>query len=599
MKTLDLIRTAQQVFYKEKTGMSNASVQDVAAAAAQLLAGIREHLNAQLPIHRLPTEILISIMLLATEASSPNLKLGAVLHREEGHADAGPLLAVTHVCRNWRSIALACPALWTRIDDHNLDQLQVFLHRSQAVPISLELSSEYDKFPDIFNEHGARLTRLDLTISFDFPMRLLSFHAPELEVLTISVSTYSPYNDGRSLDHPFILFREQVSSLRALALEPVTLWMPNNEFPHLTHLYLSYYAGYSTPNMMELSSLLGRMPNVEILHLSRLFDFEDLHSSHSWPAITLNRLRLLTIASSPWAHIAALVSQLDIPSSTPISIVNMDDSADFAGELPVTSVGEGLTDVEIVARENQVMAICESDTRKLLVCGFLPGESCAEWLTDRMHPVISLSSVNVLQIAPGYNGPGWCDLLDNLPRLQELRVCHRSRKTASGALHVLFSKLASGPLIVCPALVQLSIEARLDAYTESRLVAMLSARVALGHPIRRLAIQPYPFRAATAHTSRTTLWLQNNIPAPTEFEPREWDAEKPLCPWIPRAWWNVDDVEQYWLLADDEKPEYLPPPRMARLAEVSDTSGSTYDGEEDEDEEDEEDEAGSEDVDEP
>ncbi|KAI0736070.1 hypothetical protein C8Q76DRAFT_792540 [Earliella scabrosa] len=127
---------------------------------------------------------------------------------------------------------------------------------------------------------------------------------------------------------------------------------------------------------------------------------------------------------------------------------------------------------------------------------------------------------------------------------------------------------------------------------------MLNARVALGHPIRRLAIQPYPLRAATAHTSRTTPWLQNNIPAPTEFEPRKWDAEKRLCPWVPRVWWNVDDVEQYWLLGEDGKPTYLSPPRMARLAEASDTSDSTYGDEEEEDEENEEDETGSEDVDE-
>ena len=103
--------------------------------------------------------------------------------------------------------------------------------------------------------------------------------------------------------------------------------------------------------------------------------------------------------------------------------------------------------------------------------------------------------------------PSWCDLLDSLPRLQGLRVCHRTCKIESEALHALFDRLVSAPPPVCPALSQLSLQAKRDADTETRLVAMLFARVALGHPIRRLTIQPYSLRvdAETSHFGyRTT-----------------------------------------------------------------------------------------------
>lgn len=82
-------------------GSATTDIDEELAVLAEPMRVLRSRRNRQLPISRLPTEIVFK-------------------HFEEekrGFAsdDVPACLALTHVCKDWRTIALQCPALWTSI----------------------------------------------------------------------------------------------------------------------------------------------------------------------------------------------------------------------------------------------------------------------------------------------------------------------------------------------------------------------------------------------------------------------------------------------------------------------------------------------------
>lgn len=81
--------------------------------------------NARAVVHRLPPEILIHILSELVLTSDP--------------PSSSNLVAATHVCRRWRTIALDCPVLWTSIVGANLHKTETFVHRSRDMLLDIHL----------------------------------------------------------------------------------------------------------------------------------------------------------------------------------------------------------------------------------------------------------------------------------------------------------------------------------------------------------------------------------------------------------------------------------------------------------------------------
>lgn len=437
------------------------------------------------------------------------------------------------------------------MDDYNLDQLHTFLARSRTSPISSSLRTKLSDVKQVLHSNSARLRRLDLTVFAPIP-ELLGFQAPNLSCLTISVDAYSDVAD------PYILFEERVSSLRALAIGPVVLQrMPDNDFPHLTHLYLSSIPETEVANCI---SLLARTPNLEVLHLSYVT------ANLTWepaPPITLPRLKVVTIDTARlWSNAITLLSRLGIPSHAPIFISNTHATNPlYHQSAHLTPVVSGCTQLEVVIADGEMQLVCESTVQKLLVRAACDSRDCTPWLSP-IHPGISFSALTFLQIAIDVENLCWYYMLDNLSQLTELRLLVLG-KPGSWTFIPLYEKLSQSP-VVCPILSSLSVEALHDEPSDKELVWMLEQRALLGHPIRHVAVQPYPlsreYRRPEEDTQKES-WLRSNVPPSTVFELRMPDAEAPLCLWRPRDWFNTVEMEKYWSLSLDsrEVPVYKSP----------------------------------------
>lgn len=91
-------------------------------------------------------------------------------------------LAVSHVSRHWRRVALDSPALWsTFANNANVDKLREMLRRSEAMPLFVNVTFHHDAEEVALRSHGWRIRELTC---LQLP-RDLDLDAPRLEKLKV------------------------------------------------------------------------------------------------------------------------------------------------------------------------------------------------------------------------------------------------------------------------------------------------------------------------------------------------------------------------------------------------------------------------------
>lgn len=109
------------------------------------------HRNTVCAIHRLPNELLVCIFQeVAADVRDPaNFLLPEnaedIQHWTEtaiSRVDTRPLIMLTSVCKQWRSVLLALPSMWTYLDAHHVDEFNTFLGRSSTLSLSLRVDLE-------------------------------------------------------------------------------------------------------------------------------------------------------------------------------------------------------------------------------------------------------------------------------------------------------------------------------------------------------------------------------------------------------------------------------------------------------------------------
>ncbi|KAI0045416.1 hypothetical protein FA95DRAFT_1477356, partial [Auriscalpium vulgare] len=188
------------------------------------------------PISRLPTELIAYIFILLSNIDRPSYP--AAISGSPTYPCAPTLgwIAVTHVCRLWREIALDYPSLWANVEfAMGSDWTQLMLARARSSPLALNMYRPQQRLRlfqddevDLIVQSLARAKefRFCLAVDADKTARILRTPAPALETLEIQFGT--DLNEFNSLPQCFL--GGHTPFLRHLRLRTVT------RFPWTSHL---------------------------------------------------------------------------------------------------------------------------------------------------------------------------------------------------------------------------------------------------------------------------------------------------------------------------------------------------------------------------
>ncbi|KAJ7156680.1 hypothetical protein C8R46DRAFT_1114839 [Mycena filopes] len=264
----------------ERTHVANLDVQIQALlrSASSLLEQrrlVQERLDSyRYPVLTLPTEIICEIFtqLMPVYPACPPLK---------GVLSAANL---TQICRTWRDIALATPALWRAVhmpigaNTRFAHKLDMWLNKSRSSPLSLEIEESPRSLQRIFafsSSQCARWEHLKLRIAYG---HLVTFGSlPLLSHLDVAFREARP---SQHISFPAApLLRSVVLNDRAAR----SLILPWAQLTSLTLLNLF-------PD--ECVPVLQQTPNLTHCKLSLV---GPMQSSSLWPDVTLSRLESLTL----------------------------------------------------------------------------------------------------------------------------------------------------------------------------------------------------------------------------------------------------------------------------------------------------------------
>ncbi|CAL1715547.1 unnamed protein product [Somion occarium] len=216
-------------------------------------------LNSFAPIHRLPEELLRKIITVAIEDTKQ-------LH--------GSLswLRITHVCHQWREIALSTSALWTAIDLHTR-QASTFLHRSGRAGISVCWHPKRQQirriavYMNMLSPHTSHLVHLDVRADQSTIEQFLAFlECHDLECLrSITLTCPDPEPSARCI--PFVPRLGPNNTMERIQFSGVLLDWGSPVYAGLKVFDIEDTHDISVPAMEEFLQVLDRCPELEFLEV--------------------------------------------------------------------------------------------------------------------------------------------------------------------------------------------------------------------------------------------------------------------------------------------------------------------------------------------
>ena len=237
-------------------------------------------------------------------------------------------LAISHVGKYWREVALASPKLWSYLSitpTTNADQIEVYLHRSQGLHMHVKYTA---------TTGGAQLGptiwgRNALIPAYNVD-RIVEFHAVELrsgDILTLlSVFNKAAPSLRRLCLHSpsqlnvLSIFAREMPSLREIELSGVFLeWGPyrNMEVMVLKDQFL--------PSLGNLLATLNDCPRLRILRLGMLGSLRSpSHANSTDPppkAVDLPLLQEFALSSMVATDIANILRYVTFPKTTTLDLM--------------------------------------------------------------------------------------------------------------------------------------------------------------------------------------------------------------------------------------------------------------------------------------
>ncbi|TFK80716.1 hypothetical protein K466DRAFT_605101 [Polyporus arcularius HHB13444] len=313
-----------------------------------VLLAVRGRMNQLSSIDRFPPEVLAAIF------DFVRLPKWHEDTDRELPPDHRSLIAITHVCRRWRTVALDCSSLWTGIVACS-SSAQPFAERSHGAPVDISVAVIRGQLPKTQKSLLVKLRPLirSLRVSLNAPRELPIFRkalkelSGSLQALAITVRSapctrpiaHIPYSATNHTIAVSLFGGPVATGLKSLSISSMNPLIPTDLFPSLLHLHLSRFRWGEFLN--PLWKLLRNAPNLETFHLhpvcerwSHIGRFPDNENS----PIVLARIRRFCITSFPEGYhfhngralqpASEVLSRLGLP---PGALVTIQERSDCSG----------------------------------------------------------------------------------------------------------------------------------------------------------------------------------------------------------------------------------------------------------------------------
>jgi hypothetical protein len=301
--------------------------------------------NALSPISSLPPEVFSAIFSFACLPGIPSLG---------GKPDHNlARIHVSHVCHQWRDIALNQPLLWSHVDFTTLSSAGAakMLVRAKSFPLYLEATRasrrfwesrwDGDQFSRFRTELRARIPQIcHLSIKakrYHLHKTLVTLvsPAPTLKYLSLFSRAVSNGRNGRTWDErdvvfiPDNLFKGAAPSLSCLKLHDCDISWKSPLLKGLKHLEIFTLSEHARPNLVVWLDALNEMPQLKTLTLHSASPIAPSFPIDIERTITLPSVTHLDISAS-LADCALALAHLELPALTwlcLVLIINQNDNS--------------------------------------------------------------------------------------------------------------------------------------------------------------------------------------------------------------------------------------------------------------------------------
>ena len=308
---------------------------------ASAMIALRSALNAAIPFHRLPIELVKGILALVPTMTYrlPGQRKQipiADIWQQRHIANMGELCTLMLVCRQWRDIIIGIQPLWNIVDQMFPQTETKFFKRARAGPLRIVLRNVPSAFmSSLCSTEGARIVHLHhIGVFGAMAEEHLSFPAPSLEVLHLTNDWLFGRLPPAESKQTVQLFGGNTPRLRQLSLHNVR-WFPDLRTDALTHLdvHMCHWDDF----LVKIMGILASAPNLTDVVLSCLSstvsEVASLHAQYYDASVSLPRLRRLHLR---YVHseeaVIALLSKLVFPPTTALDISKAALQARFFSE---------------------------------------------------------------------------------------------------------------------------------------------------------------------------------------------------------------------------------------------------------------------------
>ena len=264
---------------------------------------------------RLPVELLQSIFMLLSTLYASETSKG---HRPSPRPD---WIAVTHVCRHWRSAALGLHGLWSSITPGlSILWAQAMIERSAPLPICVDLRISTSS-PD--GLHPLAASELLFAASRIHTLRLVGLRADILRVLDrlrspspLEALNLSIYDSGPPVDLPETLFGTKAPRLRRLTFSGdacirAPLWLLAGIIEFTTG------ADVTLPEMLNALRSMRQLEVLRVHHCRAVWE-DDAAAGQGQgigtaSAVALPCLRLISFRDTTPRRFVLLAQRIDAP----------------------------------------------------------------------------------------------------------------------------------------------------------------------------------------------------------------------------------------------------------------------------------------------
>ncbi|KAF9643330.1 hypothetical protein BDM02DRAFT_3273098 [Thelephora ganbajun] len=441
------------------------------------------------------------------------------------------LIALTHVCRDWREVLIAHSSLWARLDCTNAKKTHVYIERSKSSPLVIALYKSRDSFylKDVLPlviPHISRVTSISIIgneNTLQGSTKCVSCPVPLLRKLAIDLTCKSP---------PVLsgtLFNGDLSSLCTLSLGGVIPHLPWKNLSRLTTFVLHHVM----PNKISVTRLLDFFMNAPFLRDIELYSIPDSSDAPPGRVVSLPCIETLTVFADR-THSSAFLSHLSLPSGALLHL-----EFDFSGdEFPLLDFLPGttenlqniscITSVYFDVNSAEISVGLDGSTGSLFMCGYRVDWPKAIMVGSDRRVLRSLdyfppSGTQRLAIT-NYESPGpeeidvSSHILDGMKDLRTLRLIQCNNLPFILALNPNRNFLK---LTLCPELEELILYINEGSFNIGELTSMAKERASQGAKLSSITIVGLGFMPGEVlglgeHVARVEYRVKD--------EPPQWDS---------------------------------------------------------------------------